>query len=70
MIRLSIFVVGLGLFLVGAANRYAWFSMPIDPKSITLSIGFVSITLDVVMMVTGVFFILIAWVFHKLNALN
>jgi maltodextrin utilization protein YvdJ len=70
VIRLSIFVVGLGLLLVGAANRYAWFAMPIDPRSITLSLGFVSITLDVIMMVAGVFFILIAWVFHKLNAVD
>jgi hypothetical protein len=70
MIRLAIFLFGLGMFLVGAASNFERIPMPFDCRSITLSIGFVTLSLDVVLMVAGVFFILVAWVFHRLNPLS
>ncbi|MDH3215159.1 MAG: hypothetical protein OEN01_02575 [Candidatus Krumholzibacteria bacterium] len=70
MIRLVIFLLGLGMFLAGAASHFQHIRMPIDLRSITWSLGSVALTLDVVLMVAGVFFILVAWVFHRLNTLS
>jgi hypothetical protein len=70
VIRFAIFVLGFGMFLVGATSNLERVPMPIDCTSITWSIGFVTFTLDVVLMVAGVFFILVAWVFHRLNPLS
>lgn len=67
MIRLAIFVLGFGMFLVGAASNYEWVQLPIDCRSIVLSFGSVTFTLDVILMVVGVFLVLVAWVFHRLN---
>ena len=66
MIRFVIFLVGLVLFLAGAASNYPNITMPIDFRSITMSLGLVTLALDVVLMTVGVFLILIASVFHKL----
>ena len=65
--RLIIFVLGLGMFLLGAASNFESVSLPIDCKSIECSIGHVVLTLDVILMVVGVFFMLIAFVFHRLQ---
>lgn len=67
MIRLTIFLLGLGAFLFGAASNYPSISMPIDCRSIVLSIGPSGLTLDVILMIIGVFLILIALIFHKLS---
>ncbi len=66
MIRLIIFLIGLVLFLLGAASNFEGIPTPIDCKSIECSIGFAVFTLDVVLMVAGVFMMLIAWIFHRL----
>ncbi len=70
MIRLWIFLLGLGMFLVGAGSNFPSIPMPIDAKSITWSLGYVTFSLDVMLMIAGVFFILVAWVFHRLNPLS
>jgi hypothetical protein len=66
VIRLFIFLIGLGLLLVGAASNYEFIPMPIDLRSIDVSIAGAGLTLDVLLMIVGVFLILIAWIFHKL----
>ena len=67
MIRLTIFLLGLGAFLFGAASNYPKISMPIDCRSIVWSIGPSGLTLDVILMIIGVFLMLIAFIFHKLS---
>ncbi len=67
MIRLTIFLVGFVLFLAGAASNYQTVTLPFDLRSITWSIGFAVFTLDVLFMVVGVFLVLVAWLFHRLN---
>ena len=67
MIRLFIFLVGLVLFLAGAATNYRQIPMPFDLKSVAVSFGSAVFSLDVIFMVVGVFLILIAWVFTRLS---
>lgn len=67
MIRRFIFVVGLLLFLAGAATDFEQIPMPVKLKAIPVSVGPAVFSLDVIFMVTGVFLILIAWVFTRLN---
>ena len=67
MIRLLIFLLGFAMFLVGAASNFAWNPLPFDCRSIECSIGTATFTLDVVLMVAGVFLVLVAWVMHKLE---
>ncbi|MCK4773689.1 MAG: hypothetical protein KAT30_02845 [Candidatus Krumholzibacteria bacterium] len=66
MIRLSIFILGLLMFLAGAASNFERIHLPIDLTSMECKISMVTLTLDVVLMVAGVFLILMAWVFHRL----
>ncbi len=70
MIRLGIFFLGLGMLLVGAASNYPRISLPFDCKSITMSLGFVTLSLDVALIIAGVFWIVVAWVFHRLNPIS
>ena len=70
MIRLGIFILGFGMLLVGAASHVERIQLPIDCRSITCSLGLVTLTLDVVLMVAGVFLIIMAWVFHRLFRLS
>jgi hypothetical protein len=70
MIRLAIFLFGFGMLLVGAASNYPSIPLPFDCRAITFSLGFVTLSLDVVLIVAGVFFVLVAWVFHRLNPLD
>ena len=67
MIRLGILLLGLGMLFVGAASNVQRIPMPIDFRSITWSLGYVTVALDLVLMVVGGLFIVVAWVFHKLN---
>jgi hypothetical protein len=67
MIRLVIFIFGLVLFLVGAASNFKSIPIPFDFKSVALGVGTAVFSLDVIFMVAGVFLILIAWVFTRLN---
>lgn len=67
MIRVGIFVIGFGMLLLGAASHFERVPKPIDCRSIACTLGYVTLTLDVVLMVAGVFLILVAWVFHRLN---
>jgi hypothetical protein len=55
------------MLLVGAVSRWEKNPLPFDCTSIECSIGPTMFTLDVVLMVVGVFLILIAWVFHRLS---
>ena len=70
VIRLIIFLVGFGTFLVGAACNYPKITLPFDCRSITFSLGTTTFTLDVVLMVVGVFLVIVAWVFHRLNPIS
>lgn len=70
MIRLVIFLLGLGMLLVGAASNTERVPLPVDCKSITCSLGFVTLSLDVALMIAGVFLILVAWVFHRINPIS
>ena len=71
MIRLLIFLVGMGMFLVGAASNYPKIQLPFDCKSVVISpFGATTFTLDVVLMVVGVFLVIVAWVFHRINPIS
>ena len=67
MIRLFILVIGLLLLLAGAASNFESIPFLFKLKSGAVAVGTAVFTLDVIMMVTGVFMILIAWVFTRLN---
>ena len=67
MIRLVIFIVGLLLLLAGATNNIERIPNPYDFKSIAVSVGTAVFSLDVILMVVGVFMIMIAWLFTRLN---
>lgn len=71
MIRLAFFLVGLAAFLCGAqCNLVAVrdrITLPFDPCMIEVGFSMARMTLDVVLMVAGVFLIMIAWIFKKLN---
>ena len=67
MIRLGIFLLGFVMLLIGAASNIQSITLPIDCKAIECSIGSAVFTLDVVFMIAGVFLIMIAFVFHRLN---
>jgi hypothetical protein len=69
MIRLFIFLLGLVLFLAGAATNFEriYVRMPVDLKSVAVGIGPTVFSLDVLCMVVGVFLVLIAWVFTRLS---
>jgi hypothetical protein len=66
MIRLVIFLIGLLALLAGAASNYRWYELPIDCRSIQCKIGSAVFSLDVLLMIVGIFLILIAWIFHRL----
>jgi len=66
MIRFVIFLLGLALCLVGAASKYPSIPMPIDISLESISLGLVTLAVDVVLMVVGIFLILIALVFHRI----
>ncbi len=67
MIRLVILVIGLLLLLAGAASNFQSIPLLFKLKSVAVAVGTAVFSLDVIMMVTGVFMILIAWVFTRLN---
>jgi len=54
------------MILIGLLSRFSVVAMPVDFKAISISFVAVRYTLDVVLLVAGLFLILIAWVFHKL----
>ncbi len=60
------FLIGFGAFSLGAASNFESIPVPIDCRSITCSLGLVVFTLDVVLIVVGVFLMLIAWLFGRL----
>lgn len=66
MIRSSIFIIGFLMLLAGGAANYPQIQLPFDLTEITLTLGSVLLSLDIVLVVAGVFFIIVAWVFHKL----
>ena len=66
MIRRSIFIIGLLLLLAGGAPRYPQIRLPINTAEITFTLGTVYLSLDIVLMVVGVFMMIVGWVFHKL----
>ncbi len=67
MIRLIIFLVGLLMFLAGAASNFESIPLPFNLKTTSVSIGSPVFSLDVVFMMAGIFLMLIAWVFTRLN---
>jgi hypothetical protein len=54
------------MFLLGAASNIKSIPLPIDCTAIECSVGLAVFTLDVVLMVAGVFLMLVALVFHRL----
>jgi len=66
MIRLGFFVTGAVLFLASAASNFERIPMPVDFKSIVWTVGPTALSLDVIMMVVGVFLMLIGFIFHRL----
>jgi hypothetical protein len=70
MIRLAIFLSGLLMLLAGANATYHYVDVPWDLRSIVWSIGLVTFSLDVVLVIAGVFLIVIAIVFHRLNTIT
>jgi len=71
VIRFLIFLVGLGTFFVGAASNYPKIPLPWDVQSIVLSpFGSTTFGLDMVLMVVGIFLVIIAWVFHRINPIS
>lgn len=67
MIRFTIFLFGLAAFLLGAASNFPEIPVPIDCRAIVVSVGPSGLTLDVLLMIAGVFLMLVAWVFHRLR---
>lgn len=67
MMRLIIFLLGLGAFLFGTASNFPNIPLPIDCRSIVWAVGPSGLTLDVILMIIGVFFMLVAWIFHRLS---
>ncbi|MCZ6765693.1 MAG: hypothetical protein O7D32_02045 [bacterium] len=66
MIRSGIFIIGLLMLLVGGAANYPQIPLPFDSTEITFTLGTVVLSLNIVLVVGGVFLIIVAWVFHKL----
>ena len=66
MIRLIVFLLRLVMIVLGLLSRFSIVAMPVDIKTIPITFIAVSYTLDVVLMVAGIFLILVAWVLHKL----
>lgn len=64
--RVMMFFIGFGMLLVGAASNFPSIPLPFDCRSIVCKISFTSFSLDVVLMVVGIFLILISWVMKKL----
>ena len=54
------------MIVIGLLSRFSIVMMPIDLKEIPISFLAVSYSLDVVLLVAGLFLILVSWVFHKL----
>jgi hypothetical protein len=55
------------MLVIAALSNYSSVKLPIDCKSIECGIGTAIFTLDVIFAVVGVFLILIAFIFHRLN---
>lgn len=66
MLRIITFLLGVTFFVAGMASRRGSALIPIDLASFSFAIGFVSVSLDTIIMVVGVFFMVAAGVFHKL----
>ena len=66
MIRRSIFIIGFLMLVSGGVPRYPQIPFPFNAAEITFTLGTVLLSLDLVLMVAGVFLIIVAWVFHKL----
>ncbi|HUV35717.1 MAG TPA: hypothetical protein VMX58_02130 [Patescibacteria group bacterium] len=66
MIRMLIFLIGLVMILLGVSSRFSIVPLPVDLKTIHVSFVAASYTLDVVLMVAGIFLVLVSYVFHKL----
>lgn len=64
--RIFFFVIGFVTFLVGAISNFSWNPLPFDCRTILCPVGPTVFSLDVVLMVAGVFIMLIAWVLGKL----
>lgn len=57
---------GLAMFLVGAASNFQFIPMPVDLSSIPCAVGPAAFSMDVVLMVLGIFIMLVSWAFNKL----
>jgi hypothetical protein len=64
--RIFLFLVGLVMFLVGAVSNFSWNPLPFNCRAVPCSVGPAVFTLDVVMMVVGVFIMIMVWVLGKL----
>ena len=58
------------MLLVGVASNYPKISLPFDCKSVAVSVAGATFTLDVVLIAAGIFVVIIAGVFHRLNPLG
>jgi hypothetical protein len=66
MVRLLIFLFGLGMIVLGVLSRFSVVELPVDFKTIPITFVYVSYSLDIVLMVAGLFLVLMVWLFHKL----
>jgi hypothetical protein len=70
VIRLIIFLLGFGALLLGAESHFQFLDLPFDCRSVICKLGLAVVSLDVLLLVVGVFLILIAWVFTRLAQQN
>jgi len=66
MFRLCIFLFGMIALLLGAAPNFPQIPLPFNPQDIVWSISLAHMSLDVLLMVVGVFLIIISWLFTRL----
>ena len=60
MVRVIIFLSGLGSFFIGAASYVPGVPLPINCKTIVCHIGTAALSLDLILMGVGVLLILIS----------
>jgi len=65
MLKIAMFLSGLGLMIIGVSSYFAGIPLIIDCNSIVCTIGTTLITLDMVVMGVGLLFILISMLFIK-----
>jgi len=68
VIRFVLLLMGLAMVYLGVGSHYPRMPVPFESRAISWSLGFTDMSLDVILVVVGLFLVLIAWVFNRLWA--